>query len=204
MDVGSDSVRPIYNLWLRLAAILFVFVAAVMWAGQAFLVTNNDPDMPWNEEFRISKAGAGSRVQIGRVLRYRADVDEQGDARGQVNLLIYPDGVVKGVWNGEYTEDGEVHRLVMAACFEGNVDASKAYVGFVAGQSEGESAVYFITKGTYVMLETEVSTGVSHSATGFLYVRGWLYPDYTAIGELVTTADKRTCQIFEWGTRPSN
>lgn len=211
MANSSDAGRPVYTVWLRLAAVLLVMTAVLAWVGRSFVTVSKDPNLPWNEEFRILTGAEAVQIEaskikglITRVLRYKADAEEAGQRRGQISLLIYPDGLVKGVWNGEYTDGSGVHRVVMAASFEGNIDASKPYVGFVAGQREGGTALYFITKGTYVFLESEPAAGANHNRAGYMYVRGWLYPDYTALGEIVITKDKRTYETFSWGAKPSN
>lgn len=211
MANSSDAGRCVYTVWLRLAALLLVMTAVLAFVGRSFVTVNRDPNLPWNEEFRIIAGAEAGQIEaskikglIKRVLRYKANAEQAGRRRGQMNLLIYPNGLVKGVWNGEYTNDSGVHCVVMTASFEGNIDASKAYVGFVAGQSEGGSALYFITKGTYVFLESEPAAGACHNRAGYIYVRGWLYPDYTAIGEIVITKDKRTYETFSWAARPSN
>jgi hypothetical protein len=33
-------------------------------------------------------------------------------------------------------------------------------------------------------------------------VRGWLHPDFTAVGELVVTHDKIICDSYTWGAKP--
>ena len=187
-----------------MAAICLITVAAFFWINQAFVATNSDPNMPWNEEHYILSEKQRSQLKnhpsanrIDRVLRYKANVDEQGSPRGTVNLLIYPDGNIKGVWNGGFDGNEGVHQLIMAASYEGNIVDSKT-------NPDNPEAVYFITKGTYVMLETNIDTGGAMDRAGFLYVRGWLYPDDVSAGELVVTADRRTCEIYTWGAMPLN
>jgi len=206
MQDGAN--QPVYNVWLRFSAIILALALAVVLVVRSFLQGSLDPNLPWNEEFRILKEGqtvkqrsSAEQTTIGQVLRYKADAEQGGSPRGQVNILIYPDGIVKGVWNGEYDTGDGTHCLVMAASFKGNIDPTKPYPN---AEGKKQSQVYFITKGTFVILETRMESGKSRSITGYVYVRGWLEPDYTAVGEVVVTENRKTCEIFSWGGLPAN
>jgi hypothetical protein len=89
----------------------------------------------------------------------------------------------------------------MAASFAGNVDPSKP---FIENGSRSFSNLYFIARGSFTLFETERSTGRGRSVLGFIYVRGWLYPDYTAVGEVVITENKRSFDTFDWVAQPAN
>jgi hypothetical protein len=143
--------------------------------------------------------------------------------------MIDTDGSVKGVWNGEYdrpsdnpvirgslprpheepnadsklenqseSEPNNVHCLIMAASFYGNVDPSKPF------GSRDRSNLYFITRGAFTMLETQQSTGRSRSIFGLIYVRGWLDPNYTAVGEIIVTENKKSFETLDWVAQPAN
>ncbi len=199
--------KPIYTLGLRLFAVLVALLAAGIWLGRTLVLTDTDPNLPWNEEFRILKESelarhkpSAGQAQISRVLRYKADAQQEGNPAGQVNVIVYPDGTLKGVWNGEYSSP-EIHRLIMAASFKGNTDPSKVCPGEQAGE---QSSLYFISKGTFVLFETSRQTGGNRDASGHIYVRGWLYPDCTAVGEIIITEDRKRYEVFSWAAQPSN
>ena len=203
----AASDKPVYTLWLRLFAILVALLAGGIWLGRTLVLTDTNPNLPWNEEFRILKDGQSARykpsagqAQISHVLRYRADAQQEGSPAGQVNLIIYPDGAVKGVWNGEFSSP-EIHRLIMAASFKGNTDPSK----ICPGEQKGEqSSLYFISRGTFALFETNKQTGGNRDVNGHIYVRGWLYPDCTIVGEIIITENRKQYEVFSWAAQPSN
>ena len=135
------------------------------------------------------------------VLRYRTQVGQGDQPRGEINILIYPDGTIKGVWNGEYDKADDTHCLIMAANFAGNIDPSKK---FIENGRRDQSMLYFITAGACNLVETVSSNKQSRDTSGFLYVRGWLDPNYTAVGELIVTRNKRTFETFSWAALPVN
>jgi hypothetical protein len=131
-------------------------------------------------------------------LRYKAQVEQGGQPRGNINVLIYPDGTVKGFWNGEYDEPNDVRCLIMAASFNGNIDPSKRFV------KRDPSKLYFVTAGTFTLVETNLSTSRDRGVNGFVYVRGWLDSNYAVVGELIITENKKTFDSFSWIGVPAN
>ncbi len=204
----SQDRRSIYPLWLRFFTFVAAIAAALMLLGPSFSFSNSDPSLPWNEQARILRPGETSEAtpsadqpQLTRVLRYKTQAEQDGNSRGTVNVLIYPDGTVKGVWNGEYTKPGDVHCLIMAASFDGNIDPSRR---FIEDDVRDPSKLYFITAGDFTLFETQLSTGRRRDIHGFLYVRGWLDSTYTILGDLTITEDKKSFEIFDWAAVPAN
>ena len=176
-----------------------------MFVGPSLLFGNPDSSLPWNEQASILPSGKAlqfnlseDQPQLTDTLRYKAQVEQGGQPRGEINVLIYPDGTVKGVWNGEYDRPDDVHCLVMAASFTGNIDPSKRFV------KRDPSKLYFITAGTSTLVETNLSTSRDSSISSFIYVRGWLDPNYAIIGELIITENKKTYETFSWDALPVN
>jgi hypothetical protein len=238
-EISSQTKRLVYPVWLRFFTLIAAIAAGLMLFGPSLLFSSTDQSLPWNEEFRILLPGqtpeakpSTYQAQLTHVFRYKTQVGQGDGPRGTINFLIYPDGNVRGVWNGEYDrpadspdisesssrphpepnagskpeshsegEPNDVHCLIMAASFNGNVDPSKP---FVENGSRDRSNLYFITRGTFTMLETQQSTGRSRSIFGLIYVRGWLYPDYTAVGEIIITENKKTFEAFDWVAQPTN
>ncbi|MFH1371437.1 MAG: hypothetical protein ABII09_09165 [Planctomycetota bacterium] len=200
--------RSLYPLWLRFFALIAVFVTAIVVLGPSLLWSNTDMTLPWSEESRILSpdktphfSTTDQQVQLTSVLRYRTQPEQDGWPRGIINLLVYPNGAIKGVWTGEYDKSDEVHCLVMASSFSGNIDPSKP---FIEDGVRNPSKLYFITTGSFTMLETQLSSGKSRSIYGLVYVCGWLDPDYTALAELTITENKKTFETFPWAARPIN
>ena len=118
-------------------------------------------------------------------------------------MLVYPNGNVKGIWSGEYNICDDTHCLIIAANFIGNVDASKQFIEKEHGIKD-PNKLYFITRGTYSVYERQTSTGQGRNVYGFIYVRGWLYPNEIAIGEIFLTEKKKDFETFDWSAWPIN
>ena len=232
--INTQDRGSIYPIWLRFFTFIAAFVAAFILLGPSLLFSGSDSSLPWNEEYRILPQGKTPEInltenqpQLTRVLRYKTQPQQQDDARGNLSFLIYPDGSIRGVWNGEYdrfvesaapdanqpaqemaNQTDDYHCIVMAASFNGNVDPSKPFTKcaarLTADGAGSNSNLFFLARGTFTMLETQQSTGHSRSVLGYIYVRGWLYPDYTAVGEIFITENKRSYDAFDWVAQPSN
>jgi hypothetical protein len=195
-------------MWLRFFALAAVFVAFGMFAGPSFLFSSSDSSLPWNEQERVMSRGrmpqfhpSEDQPQLTNVLRYKTQVEQDDRPRGEINVLIYPDGTVKGVWNGEYDRSDDFHCLVMASSFAGNIDPTRK---FTENGVQDPSKLYFFTVGAYNVFETELSTKQQRNISGFAYVRGWLDPNYTVEGEMIITEDKKTFETFSWAALPIN
>jgi hypothetical protein len=207
-EIDTQSRRFTYPVWLRFFTLIAALVAAVILLGPAYLFSNSDPALPWNEENRILPEGQTSAAapsadqpQLTQVLRYKTEAERDGNECGTLNILIYPDGIVKGVWNGEYDLPGGGHYLIIAASFAGNIDPSKT---FIENGVRDPSKLYFITAGSYTMAKTQLSIGQNRSVNGGIYVRGWLDSEFTAVGELIITEDKKSFDTFYWTAKPAN
>ena len=53
-----------------------------------------------------------------------------------------------------------------------------------------------------MILETDFETGKVRNLVGYIYVTGWIGPDYKAFGQLHITSDKINQTIFQWSTWP--
>ena len=207
-EIDARTKHSVYPLWLRFFALIAVFVAAFVLFGPSFLFSKIDRSLPWSEESRIlppdktpALSTSEQQVQLTSILRYRTQLEQDGQPRGIINLIVYPNGIVKGVWTGEYDRSDDTHCVVMASSFAGNIDPSKPLIEDGVGNP---SKLYFITTGGFTMLETQDSTGKSRGIFGQVYVCGWIDPNYTALAELTIAENKKTFETFPWAATPIN
>ncbi len=208
IEIDSWASRFVYPIWLRFFTLAAAVAAFFLLVGPSPLFTNSDSSLPWNEQGRILPQGqtpqfhlSEDQPRLTNVLRYKVQVERDDQSQGGISFLIYPDGTVKGVWNGEYDRADDTHCLIMAASFAGNIDPTRKYI---ENGVQDPSKLYFITAGAYNVFETVLSTGKSRTVYGFVYVRGWLAPNYTAVGELIITQNKKTFETFSWAAVPVN
>jgi hypothetical protein len=206
--IGPKNRRFVYPVWLRFFTLIAAVGAFLLFVDPSVLFSNSDPSLPWNEQERILPKGGTPQFHLSEdqprltnVFRYKAQVEQDGQPQGRINFMIYPDGTVKGVWNGEYDRADDTHCLIIAASFTGNIDPTRKYI---ENGIEDPSKLYFITAGAYNVFETVPSTGKSRDVSGFAYLRGWLNSNYTAVGELVITQNKKTFETFSWAAFPFN
>jgi len=158
---------------------------------------------PWVEEFRLHKPGeetqqlpSAKQPDITETIILKGKVNQERDERGKIAMIITPDGTVDGSWGADYsTASPRIDCTVMSAKFKGNTDPSKIYSD---EYGEDLSKLYIITKGKYLILETNFDTGKVRKLSGYIYVTGWIDPGYFAFGRLHLTADKRSQIIYEW------
>lgn len=204
---GQSDYRGVYGFWVRFLTFAGVAVVTIVLVGTSFMTRGTEAQLPWNEEKQMlgrrhaAEGVLAEQPQIERILRYKSDVEQEGHGRGEVNLLIYPEGTVKGVWNGRYDFGDGVERVIMAASFSGNTVPGKRYVG---ENGPDRSKLYLMAKGTYVIMESKAGSGVEENTSGYLYVTGWVEKDFTAVGDLYITRDRRTYERFDWGATPMN
>ena len=197
IQIDTQDRRLVYIVWLRILALVCAIVAAFIFFVPDFISYLN-PLLPWNEESRIlgpgkipSRHPSLDQPKLGEVIHYKTSPIFDGLPCGNLNFFISPEGIVKGIWNGEYDTSDDVHCTILAASFTGNVDPSKSCI---EGNHHDPSKLYFITKGTVTMLKT--STFGNRGINGFVYFRGWLDPNYTATGELFVTQNKKSYEVF--------
>ncbi len=201
--MNTQNRHFVYPIWLRFFTLIAGLAAFLLFVGPSVLFSNSDAFLPWNEQGSILPPGkmpqfklSSEQPQLTEALRYKAQVEQGGQPRGDIKVLIYPDGRVKGIWNGEYDQPNDVHCVILAANFTGNIDPSKRFV------KSDPSKLYFLTAGTSTLMETNLSTSRNRGINGFIYVRGWIDPNYAVVGELIITENKRTYETFSWDALP--
>jgi hypothetical protein len=206
-EIDIKKRNSVYPLWLRFSALIAVLAAAFILVGPSYLLSNTDPSLPWVDAARILPSGrehsfhpSVDQPKLTEILRYKTSAQLDDWPCGNLNFVVLPDGIVKGVWSGEYEESDDVHCIVLAASFNGNIDPSKPCI---EGNRHDASKLYFVTAGTYTLLK-EMSSGLNRGINGFVYVRGWLDPNYTAVGELILTEDKMSYETYTYTANPLN
>jgi hypothetical protein len=206
-QIDTEGKRNVYTVWLRFVAFTGISIIIFIVFAPTFLFSYSSRFLPWNEESRILPAGrtlskppSADQPKIDDVLHFRATPYLDDFLRGKLMFLISPDGYVKGIWNGEYDQAGDVHCIILAASFSGNIDPSKPCI---EGNTHDASKLYFIAKGTFTLLENGPLQIGRPGVNGLIYVCGWLDPNYTATGELYLTEDKKSYEAFSWSAAPS-
>lgn len=167
-----------------------------------------DPDKyPWVEDWRLVGPGrqaqqpSEDQPQITQTIYFETGAKQQDLSRGRIQLAINPDGMVVGNWSGQYdTRSPRINYAIIKADFQGNIDPSKTYSD---EQGRGQSKLFFIAKGRYMILESNYDTGKTARISGYIYVTGWLNEKYTATGKITITADKKNLQAFTFTAIPN-
>jgi hypothetical protein len=123
---------------------------------------------------------------------------EENEVKSGVGLFILTDGRVKGVWDGKYNPEPDTIWEVVGSRFNGNIDPTKIY-----SDKDGEDPkkLYFIAKGKALMMVTNSKTDKIKTATGAIYVTGWLDNEYNAVGKVTITTDKKTYKEYCWQSK---
>ena len=181
--------------------LIIVVIGVLVWFDPFALSGSSDPEMPWNQLDRIVKRGedvpapSAEQVSLTKNLWFKADAMEGDARRGKIEMFLWPNGRIKGGWSAEYEPRPNVHYQVMGDGFGGNIAPSKIYKD---NYGEDRSQLYFITKGKFIILETNSETRKVRSVKGHIYVTGWLDTEYNATGEIIITSDKKSYKTFSW------
>ena len=199
MQIGPRGNRC--GIVLLFMLLIIVIIGGFIWFDPAGLFSSSDPEMPWNQVNRIVNPGeevpapSAEQASITKTLLFKADTKQEDAKRGTITMVIRPDGRIEGGWAAEYDSRPNVTYQVMSDGFKGNIDPSKIYKD---DYGEDRSRLYFITKGKFIILETDSKTNRTRSVKGHIYVTGWLDPEYNATGEIIITSDKRSYKTFSW------
>ena len=209
-----SSTKPI-RLGSALVWFLVVvgLVIVIMLVQGVMKKTAKDPDTcldlePWTE-WRLRKSNAKvleepseEQPDITEGVRYDINVNYQDESRGEIDLVIQPDGMVRGAWHGYYhKEKPKLYFDIQGGDFEGYVCPLKIYQD---ENGQDPSKLYFIAKGNFLILETNFDNGKVKNAIGNIYVTGWINPDYSVTGKITITSDKKSLQAFHWQGQPLN
>lgn len=195
-------------VWLLIVLGLAFVVYAVQWYLKG---SRKDPDLcydlaPW-KEWRLRETStkppqepSEEQPNIIGVLRFDTNARFQDEPRGEITLSIFPDGSVAGRWYGQYYKKKKINFDIFSADFEGKTYPRKIYLD---EDGEDPSKLYFITKGKFVIQESNFEKGGLKHRAGDIYVTGWLNTDKTAMGEITITSNEKYSETFDWkASRP--
>jgi hypothetical protein len=189
---------------LILMVLIVCIIGALIWLDPMALMRSSGSGMPWNEERRIVPPGEEvkqpkeGQPKILENLAFAGKIMENNEVKGEVGLFILTNGRIKGVWEGKYNPEPDITWEVMGSRFKGNIDPTKIY-----SDKDGEDPrkLYFIAKGKSLILETNSKTDKIRTATGAIYVTGWLDNEYNAVGKVTITSDKKTYKEYCWQSK---
>jgi hypothetical protein len=189
---------------LLIMLLLIVVFGALIWLDPMSLIHGSGTGMPWNEERRLVPPGEKvkqpneGQPKILDNLVFEGPIVEADEVKGGVGLFILTDGRIKGVWGGTYKPEPDIIWEVQGAKFKGNIDPTKIYSD---ESGKDPSKLYFIAKGGFLILETNSKTDMIKTASGSIYVTGWLDNDYKAVGKVTITSNKKTYWEYYWQSK---
>jgi len=188
---------------LIVVLLLVILVASVRWYHKG---AAKDPDFcddlaPW-KEWRLREANAkppakpsAQHPAVTQTLAFDTNAYLRGEPRGAIDLVILPDGSVKGAWSGQYYKKPKVNFDIMNGGFEGRVYPRKVYRD---DNGEDPSRLYLMAKGQFLVAESDFDKNTLHHRGGAIYVRGWLSRDYSVSGAITITSDEKHSEEFDW------
>lgn len=150
-------------------------------------------ERPWFEEKRlvekdklpVKQTGKGDKTLILSETTLAAPVIRKDEKRGDIKIVIEPNGFAKGHWQCSYEYSDNKTNYTITADFEGNIDPDKTYYNRTG---KNKKLLYFITKGKYKQVKTDASnTQFPTEAT--VYVVGWIDKDHSAKGKIFLMTD---------------
>lgn len=133
------------------------------------------------------------KPQLDRPFERSAAVSRNQSPRGRITVAFETDGRIAARWDCSWAEGRSSFQIT--AAMKGNISASQTYED--AGGKD-KSRLFFIAKGPY--LKTEENAGGVVQEEGTAYLLGWLRPDYSAVGCITITTDRKWAAqyVFEW------
>ena len=168
-------------------------------------------ERPWFEEqrlirrenFPIKQTAKGGKTVIEKKTVLTGDVKRKDEQRGDIEIVIDPNGKAYGQWNCEYQYPDSNYTII--AEFAGNIDPTKIYQDQTG---KNKQLLYFITKGKYQQIKTDKTTNNQWPSEETIYVVGWIDNDYSARGKLFLMADNddesNGNAEYDWQTKTTN
>jgi len=163
-------------------------------------------ERPWFEEKRllplpIKQTGKGGKMQIRSETIFNTPVTRNGADRGNIEIIIEPNGLAKGHWQCSYEHPESKSSYTITADFRGNSDPTKTYCD---PNGWNKKLLYFITKGKYRQVKTDAEKK-QWPLEAPVYVVGWIDKDKTARGKIFLMSDNdpdnHSNAEYDWKTK---
>ncbi|MBN2456794.1 MAG: hypothetical protein JXB29_09730 [Sedimentisphaerales bacterium] len=190
---------------LLIMLLLVVVLGALVWLDPFAFSGSKGKDLPWNQVKRIvpdDKTVPSPTEQQPKFTTYMgigAKCKENEQNRGTLEILINPQGRVRGTWSADYWPKPNLRYEVVNSRFKGNIDPARLYKD---EDSEEASKLYIISRGNFLILETK--KGQMRTAKGRIYVTGWVDDEYNITGKVTITSDKKTYYEYVFSGRLGN
>jgi hypothetical protein len=198
---------------LLLGLLLVVVIGAIMYysriSSPGFDIATggkieNPPWQQWHKlQRRLEKDDLGEldrdQPPIKENLIVEADVFENKKDRGSIYFGINKDMTIQGQWTGEFWADEDIEHQVMMCDFKGYLDPQQT---FEDENGEDYSKLYMLTKGRFMILESNDDNGKVRNVSGYIFITAWMDADYNIKGNVVLTSDEKHCKTFDFSTKP--
>lgn len=147
-------------------------------------------EKPWFEEKRlmpppIRQTGKGGKIIIKQQTILNAPVTRNSADRGNMQIVIEPNGLAKGHWQCSYEHPESNSSYTIIADFRGNIDPTKTYCD---PNGWNKKLLYIIAKGKYRQVKTDAEKK-QWPLEAPVYVVGWLDKDKSARGKIFLMSD---------------
>ena len=204
----NNQNKPGYALLLSLLIVVVIgmIIYYIQMAGPAYEIggekaKETPPWRLWDKfKYNIDKNGiaapSAQQPKFDKPRILESPVKHLDHDRGNIQIFLNQDGTVAGSWGGQFNISSDVDYQVMGCNFQGYIDPSKLYVD--SEKIEDPTKLYFLTHGSFTILETNSKNGKVRSVGGDVYVTGWISADYSATGDVVLTSDKKYFYHYTW------
>ncbi len=192
-------------LGLLIVVVIGILIYYKTMFGPVYQIGDGESDInpPWRQwhkmQVRLRKGPIGQptreQPQLSKPLEVQAKPVQDGEDRGEIKVIILPDGTVQGGWRGEFPVNKDVDFQVISCQFKGSIDPKQVYSN---ERGEDPSKLFFIAKGHFAILEFNNDSGRVRNLMGDAYARGWLAVDNAVSGEIIITSDERSFYRYTW------
>jgi hypothetical protein len=198
--------RPGYAVIILLVMGLAIYlILQLVMVGEFRLPGSADPNLPWNQ-FQFASSPnqipqpTAQQVDLSEQIKYNPNVRKKSDARGELKILVQPDGLVAAEWQGNFWGEKKAQYDVIGGQTAGHIDPEKPFIN--KDGNKVRQKLYFFTRGDYAVLETDHDEGHVRTLTGSLYVEGWINPDKSAFGNVFLVPQPDNYKVFTWTGKP--
>ncbi|MFC1676683.1 hypothetical protein ACFL3G_06425 [Planctomycetota bacterium] len=195
-------------LGLLVVVVIGMFIYYTRMYGPIYQIGSGESNInpPWRQweqmQNRLRKQAFGppakDQPQIPQALIVKTIPIENDKDRGTIDMIILANGSIQADWKGRFFVDDnrDIEFEVMTCRPKGNIDPQQIYND---SNGDNQSKLFFLTKGSYVILETNNDTMKVRNLMGSAYIRGWIDKNYAVTGELIITTDEKHFYLYTFG-----